>query len=111
MNKVKIVNNNDKYRFKLTHEFTNSEKDLPGGSTVNISITIPYNQYKTFHLPEYCSSCPVGYCTKAHPEDEGCGRNVPWTSEDYMHRPDTCRLQWVDLIDIIKENVIYNGEE
>lgn len=101
---TKSVHTN-KYNFDMEVKYTSTENGIPGGSTVNISITIPYNQFKTFHMPEHCSVCPAGYCTKANPDDESCGRNIPWTGEDYNNRPESCRLSKADILEIIAENL------
>ena len=100
----KSVKTNE-YDFDMEVKYTSSDTNKQGGSTINISITIPYNQFKTFSLPSSCDKCPAGYCTKEKETDEGCGRNVPWTDIDYKDRPKTCKLSKANILDIIAENI------
>lgn len=66
------------------------------GAFLKLEIHIPYSDLKTFKLPKSCISCPVGFM------DHGCGRNVPFESEDSTKRPVTCKLEAVLIEDVMK---------
>lgn len=66
------------------------------GAFFTLKIHIPFSELKTFKLPNRCMSCPCGFMKY------GCGRNSPYTDEDYEKRPVTCKLQQVTIEDIFK---------
>ena len=77
--------------YKLAREF------YPDGREGLIRLTKSYlfklEDFVIDKLPDNCYQCPCGFCTDPkHP----CGRNVPWTSEDAVRRPDTCKLRTLD---------------
>ncbi len=67
---------------------------------LNLSITIPYDEFTTFKLPPNCYKCPAGYCTSGE-----CGRNVPFKQEDGTSRPETCKLKEADISFVIMSEV------
>ena len=70
---------------------------------ISFSITYPYDELTVFEFPKNCAECPIGF--QSHGE---CGRNVPFTGEDYKQRPATCKLKkanYDDVKRIIKHNV------
>lgn len=66
------------------------------GAFLKLEMHIPYSDLKTFKLPKSCISCPVGFMV------HGCGRNVPFESEDSTKRPVTCKLEAVLIEDVMK---------
>ena len=68
------------------------------GQKMTLSISIPYSEKKCIKIPENCLSCPNGYMND-------CGRNIPFKTEDYEHRPSTCKLEQVDIRAIIEEEL------
>lgn len=67
------------------------------GVFLKVEIHIPYSDLKTFKLPKSCTNCSCGYMYY------GCGRNVPFETDDYVKRPSTCKLELISIEDIIKK--------
>ena len=70
---------------------------------------VPLQLHYTTIMPDNCADCPVGFMVNK------CGRNVPFSSEDYEKRQSTCKLKLLDndldkllLLNLIKE---YNNQE
>ena len=59
------------------------------GQELTVKIQLRYEDLEVFELPESCSKCPVGF----HQYD--CGRKVPFDSDSYKCRPDTCKLKLI----------------
>lgn len=57
------------------------------GAYFKLEIHIPYNEFKSFKLPENCMKCPCGYGIRH------CGRNVPFENEDKIKRSISCKLK------------------
>ncbi|MBO5388622.1 MAG: hypothetical protein J6A59_10860 [Lachnospiraceae bacterium] len=68
------------------------------GQKLDISIELPYNSLTCIKLPEHCMKCPNGY-------SNDCGRNIPFKPEDYVKRPNTCKLKEVDIRELIEEKL------
>lgn len=68
------------------------------GQKLSIEIELPYESLKCMKLPENCMQCPNGYM-------HNCGRNVPFKSEDYIKRPDTCRLKEIPIEELIRKEL------
>lgn len=69
------------------------------GQQVTVVIQTKYSDFQVLRLPENCYRCPVGFSCN----DQGCGRNVPWTEEDTKHKPDTCKLEQIDLGELLSQ--------
>lgn len=50
-------------------------------------VQLRYEDLTVFEFPKCCTSCPSGFMK------HGCGRNIPFTEEDYKRRPTTCKLK------------------
>lgn len=59
--------------------------------TISTTIQLKYEDYEIFELPTSCIRCPVGFYSTS------CGRNVPFKTEDYRSRPETCKLKKVNI--------------
>lgn len=68
------------------------------GQKLTLTINIPYSDGKCIKAPESCSKCPNGYSRYM----KDCGRNVPFTAEDYEQRPSTCKLEQIDVRALIE---------
>lgn len=66
------------------------------GANFHVEMSVPYETLKTFRLHKSCGTCPNGYM------QHDCGRNVPFTDEDYKHRPETCKLLELSIEDVIQ---------
>lgn len=85
--------------------FTIDKSYTDRGATLDISfsITYPYDKYMVFEFPQSCSACPIGFSNNGE-----CGRNIPFTDDDYKQRPATCKLKkasYKDIKNIIEHNV------
>lgn len=67
------------------------------GQSVTITIQTNYDDLQVIEFPESCYSCPVGF------QNDKCGRNYPYKPEDSRKRPDTCKLQKVNLDDLLTD--------
>jgi hypothetical protein len=90
-NKVKETVKTGTSVFTINSNYTDRGPKLD----INLSITYPYNEFTVFELPASCSKCPVGFQKGAK-----CGRNVPFTGEDYKRRAATCKLKKVNFEEI-----------
>lgn len=77
--------------YKLTKEFYPDGRE--GMIRLKKSYLFKLEDFVIDQLPESCYQCPCGFSTiPGNP----CGRNVPWTAEDAMRRPSTCKLRSLD---------------
>lgn len=72
------------------------------GPKITIEIQLKFDELLTSELPESCTNCPIGFSSKTD-----CGRNTPLKMEDYIKRPDTCKLRQLNLN---LENIIEKSE-
>ena len=56
-------------------------------------------------IPKSCYDCPVGFQST---ENSSCGRNVPWTYEDRIRRPNSCKLKSYE--EYLREIFGFEGE-
>lgn len=61
------------------------------GQLVTTQLQCYYKDLEVLEYPESCVKCPIGF------QDKNCGRNIPFASEDYKRRPDTCKLRKIKL--------------
>lgn len=76
------------------------------GIEIFIRCKLDYKHLKCFEYPKSCVNCPVGFAT-----NNKCGRNIPFRSEDYYKRPETCKLKKITMKDILHELNKEYGEE
>lgn len=83
-------------------EIKTIEKRNNLGPKITIEIQLMYDELLTSELPECCTNCPVGFSSNVN-----CGRNIPLKMDDYIRRPDTCKLKQLNLN---LENIIETSE-
>jgi len=71
-----------------TLSYKNEYTDKGPKFKLTFEIELPYESYIVLEYPTSCSSCPVGFMNSGE-----CGRNAPFTDEDYKQRPSTCKLK------------------
>lgn len=64
------------------------------GQKLTLELQTDFKDLEVITPPDSCNRCPVGFSCSGR-----CGRNVPFQPEDYERRPDTCRLQEVQMYD------------
>ena len=68
------------------------------GQEITITLQTHYKDLECFKFPESCVKCPVGFSANSIQ----CGRNPSLTKEDFVRRPNTCRLKKIDVCESIK---------
>ena len=80
-----------KHQLSYKHEYNDTGTKLK----LAFELEFPYDAYTVFEFPASCSSCPVGFMNAGD-----CGRNTPFTGEDYKQRPSTCKLKRISPSEI-----------
>lgn len=66
------------------------------GQKITIEVQLDYNDLEVVKFPDSCARCPIGFSSNTD-----CGRNVPFSNEDYISRPKTCKLRKISLRNLL----------